>query len=39
MIYMAVCFLILYFCALEIIPCLVLYQGMVQLNDYLIIKF
>lgn len=31
--------LILYFCALEIIPCLVLYQGMVQLNDYLIIKF
>lgn len=34
------CFLlILYFCALEIIPCLILYQGMVELNDYLIIKF
>lgn len=32
-------FLILYFCALEIVPCFVLYQGMVQLNDYLIIKF
>ncbi|WP_418698856.1 DUF4271 domain-containing protein [Bacteroides sp.] len=31
--------LILYFCALEIIPCFMLYQGMMQLNDYLIIKF
>lgn len=31
--------LILYFCALEIMPCFVLYQGMMQLNDYLIIKF
>lgn len=31
--------LILYFCALEITPCFVLYQGMVLLNDYLIIKF
>ncbi|MDE6348339.1 MAG: DUF4271 domain-containing protein [Bacteroides sp.] len=31
--------LILYFCALEIMPCLVLYQGMLHLNDYLIIKF
>ena len=31
--------LILYFCALEIIPCFVLYQGVMQLNSYLIIKF
>ncbi|ADV42781.1 DUF4271 domain-containing protein [Bacteroides helcogenes] len=31
--------LILYFCALEIIPCFALYQGMTQLNDFLIIKF
>ena len=31
--------LILYFCALEIIPCFMLYRGMIQLNDYLIIKF
>ncbi|MDO4163360.1 MAG: DUF4271 domain-containing protein [Bacteroides sp.] len=31
--------LILYFCALEIMPCLILYQGVVQLNDFLIIKF
>ena len=31
--------LILYFCALEIIPCLLLYKGMTQLNDYWIIKF
>lgn len=31
--------LILYFCALEIIPCFALYQGMLQLNDVLIIKF
>ena len=31
--------LILYFCALEIMPCFVLYQGVTQLNDYLIIKF
>lgn len=31
--------LILYFCALEIIPCLMLYRGMTELNDYLIIKF
>ena len=31
--------IILYFCALEIIPCFVLYQGVIQLNDFLIIKF
>lgn len=31
--------LILYFCALEIIPTLVLYRGLIQLNDYLIINF
>ncbi len=31
--------LILYFCALEIMPCLLMYQGLMQLNDYLIIKF
>ncbi|WP_294612910.1 DUF4271 domain-containing protein [uncultured Bacteroides sp.] len=31
--------LILYFCALEIIPCFIMYQGVLQLNDYLIIKF
>ncbi|MCD8181760.1 MAG: DUF4271 domain-containing protein [Bacteroides sp.] len=31
--------LILYFCALEIIPCFMLYQGLIQLNDYLVIKF
>lgn len=31
--------LILYFCALEIIPCLIVYLGMVQLNNVLIIKF
>lgn len=30
--------LIAYFCALEIIPCLVLFRGMVLLNDCLIIK-
>ena len=29
--------LILYFCALEIMPCFMLYQGVIQLNDYLII--
>lgn len=28
--------LILYFCALEIVPCLVLYRGMLQLNELLI---
>lgn len=34
------CFLlILYFCALEIMPCFMLYQGMIQLNNYLIINF
>lgn len=33
------CFLlILYFCALEIIPCLLLYRGLEQLNNYWIIK-
>lgn len=33
------CFLlILYFCALEIAPCLLLYQGVVRLNECLIIK-
>lgn len=31
--------LILYFCALEIIPCLILYQGLVLLNNILIINF
>lgn len=31
--------LILYFCALEIVPCLLLYQGMVQINNILLIKF
>ena len=31
--------LILYFCALEIIPCVMFYKGMTQLNDYLIINF
>ena len=31
--------LILYFCALEIVPCIMLYEGMVKLNDFLIIKF
>ncbi len=30
--------LILYFCALEILPFLILYHGLVQLNDCLIIK-
>lgn len=32
-------YLILYFCALEIVPCLVLYQGMTRLNEFFIIKF
>lgn len=31
--------LILYFCALEIIPCFMLFRGMMQLNDFLITKF
>lgn len=31
--------LILYFCALEIIPCMMLYSGLTQLNDYLTINF
>lgn len=31
--------LILYFCALEIIPCFIVYQGVLQVNDYLIINF
>lgn len=31
--------LILYFCALEIMPCMMLYSGFVQLNDYLTINF
>lgn len=31
--------LILYFCALEITPCIMLYSGLTQLNDYLTIKF
>lgn len=31
--------LILYFCALEIIPCLLFYQAMVQINNILLIKF
>lgn len=31
--------LILYFCALEIVPCLIVYLGMIQLNNVLIIKF
>ena len=34
------CFLlILYFCALEISPCIMLYSGLTQLNDFLTIKF
>ena len=31
--------LILYFCALEIVPCLLLYQGMIQMDNILLIKF
>lgn len=31
--------LILYFYALEIVPCLLLYQGMIQMNNILLIKF
>ena len=31
--------LILYFCALEILPCLLLYQGMIQINNILLIIF
>ena len=31
--------LIVYFCTLEIMPCFVLHQGVMQLNSYLIIKF
>lgn len=31
--------LILYFCTLEIVPCLLLYQGMIQMNNILLIKF
>ena len=31
--------LILYFCALDIVPCLLLYQGMLQMNNILLIKF
>ena len=31
--------LILYFCALEIVPCLLHYQGMIQMNNILLIKF
>ena len=31
--------LILYFFALEIVPCLLLYQGMIQMNNILLIKF
>ena len=31
--------LILYFCALEIVPCFLLYQGMIQMNNILLIKF
>ena len=31
--------LMLYFCALEIIPCFIVYRGVLQLNDYLIINF
>ena len=30
--------LILYFCALEIVPCLLLHQGMIQMNNILLIK-
>lgn len=31
--------LILYFCALEIVPCLLLCQGMIRMNNILLIKF
>lgn len=30
--------LFLYFCALEILPCLIVYQGLVQVNNQIIIK-
>ena len=32
-------FLILYFCAVEIIPCLMWYRGLVLLNDYWTINY
>ena len=32
-------FLILYFCALEIVPCFILYHGMGCLNEFMTIKF
>ncbi len=31
--------LIFYFCALEIVPCLLLFQGLIQFNNILLIKF
>ncbi|MGN0309778.1 MAG: DUF4271 domain-containing protein [Bacteroides sp.] len=31
--------IIMYFCALEMLPCILLYNGMLQLTNYLIIKF
>lgn len=31
--------IIVYFCALEMLPCVLLYYGMLQLTNYLIIKF
>jgi hypothetical protein len=31
--------LILYFCALEILPCFIAYEGLVQINNLLLIKF
>ena len=31
--------LILYFCALEIIPCLIVCRGLIELNNYLVLKF
>lgn len=31
--------LIVYFCALEILPCFILFQGIIQINNLLLIKF
>ncbi len=31
--------LIVYFCALEIMPCFMVYQGLIKLNELLVIKF
>lgn len=31
--------LILYFCALEIVPCLIVWQGLIEINNNLVLKF